>query len=218
MVDRPPPSRLTVVERDGRLLVVDRITGETPPTAAERMAEHDRRMGVEAVRPELPESVALETLVPAPPPRTVAVPKAARPAARSVAQGRPSSRGPWGKAERKVDVPASFAAATAKASGASHAQARPAAGMAGVGQPITTSPTWDARGPRTVHLGAHGRATLESLALVLLVGLALFITFAVIAAPFLLIGAAFVFFRGGREAIAKLGAMVLDKAIAADRK
>ena len=37
MVDRPPPSRFSVVERGGRLVVIDRETGQTPPTAAERM-------------------------------------------------------------------------------------------------------------------------------------------------------------------------------------
>src|SRR3546814_13143043 len=57
--DRPPPSRFAVIERGGRLVIVDRTTGKTPPSAAERMAEHDRRMGlVAAKRPE--------TVVPAP--------------------------------------------------------------------------------------------------------------------------------------------------------
>ncbi|HWV61477.1 MAG TPA: hypothetical protein VN034_12515, partial [Sphingopyxis sp.] len=51
MVDRPPPSRFSVVERGGRLVVIDRETGRTPPTAAERMDAHDRRMDVEANRP-----------------------------------------------------------------------------------------------------------------------------------------------------------------------
>lgn len=198
--------------------MVDRITGETPPTAAERMAEHDRRMGVEAVRPELPESVALETLVPAPPPRTVAVPSAARPGAGPAVQGRPSSRGPWGKGDQKAAAPASLASRPVKASGASHPQGRPAAGMSGAGLAVATSRTWDARGPRTIRLGAHGKAKLESLALLLFVGLALFIAFSVIAAPFLLVGAAVFFFRGGRELISKLGAAIIDKAIAADRE
>src|SRR3546814_11112198 len=50
---RPPPSRFAVIERGGRLVIVDRTTGKTPPSAAERMAEHDRRMGlVAANRPE----------------------------------------------------------------------------------------------------------------------------------------------------------------------
>lgn len=51
MADRPPPSRYAIVERGGRLVVLDRDTGRTPPTAAERMAEHDRRMGNEPIRP-----------------------------------------------------------------------------------------------------------------------------------------------------------------------
>src|SRR3546814_6349966 len=51
LVDRPPPSRFSVVERGGRLVVIDRETGRTPPTAAERMDLHDRKTGVEPIRP-----------------------------------------------------------------------------------------------------------------------------------------------------------------------
>src|SRR3546814_10425355 len=51
LVDRPPPSRFSVVERGGRLVVIDRETGRTPPTAAERMDLHDRKKGVEPIRP-----------------------------------------------------------------------------------------------------------------------------------------------------------------------
>ena len=51
MADRPPPGRYSVVERGGRLVVIDRETGRTPPSAAERMADHDRRMGSEPAPP-----------------------------------------------------------------------------------------------------------------------------------------------------------------------
>ncbi|WP_194954645.1 hypothetical protein, partial [Sphingopyxis solisilvae] len=51
MVDRPPPSRFSVVERGGRLVVIDRETGQVPPTAAERMEVHDRKLGIEPIRP-----------------------------------------------------------------------------------------------------------------------------------------------------------------------
>ena len=32
-------------------MVIDKETGQTPPTAAERMDMHDRKMGVEQIRP-----------------------------------------------------------------------------------------------------------------------------------------------------------------------
>src|SRR3546814_10294620 len=51
LVDRPPPSRFSVVERGGRLVVIDRETGQTPLSAAERMDLHDRKAGVEPIRP-----------------------------------------------------------------------------------------------------------------------------------------------------------------------
>ena len=51
MADRPPPGRYSVVERGGRLVVIDRETGRTPPSAVERMVDYDRRMGNE---PPLP--------------------------------------------------------------------------------------------------------------------------------------------------------------------
>ena len=54
MVDRPPPSRFSVVERGGRLVVIDKETGQIPPTAAERMDIHDRKIGVEPIRPAKP--------------------------------------------------------------------------------------------------------------------------------------------------------------------
>eukprot|EP01034_Spumella_vulgaris_P013362 gene13362-17041_t len=43
--------RYSVVERGGRLVVIDTQTGQTPPTAAERMDNHDRALGVEPIRP-----------------------------------------------------------------------------------------------------------------------------------------------------------------------
>lgn len=51
LVDRAPPSRFAVIERGGRLVVIDNETGDTPLTAAERMEEHDRARGIEPIRP-----------------------------------------------------------------------------------------------------------------------------------------------------------------------
>lgn len=36
--DGPPPGRFRVEQRDGRLVVIDSVTGATPPTAAQRQA------------------------------------------------------------------------------------------------------------------------------------------------------------------------------------
>lgn len=41
MLEHAPPSRLTILEKGGRLVVVDRLTGAPPATAAERMAIWD---------------------------------------------------------------------------------------------------------------------------------------------------------------------------------
>src|SRR3546814_19050244 len=51
LVDSPPPSRFSVVERGGRLVVLDRDTGQTPLSADDGMDLHDRKAGVEPIRP-----------------------------------------------------------------------------------------------------------------------------------------------------------------------
>ncbi len=51
LVDSAPPNRFAVIERGGRLIVIDNETGRTPPTAAERMEQHDRARGIEPIRP-----------------------------------------------------------------------------------------------------------------------------------------------------------------------
>lgn len=51
LVDSAPPNRFAVIERGGRLIVIDNQTGKIPPTAAERMEEHDRARGIEPIRP-----------------------------------------------------------------------------------------------------------------------------------------------------------------------
>lgn len=43
LLDQPPPKRLHIVEKGGRLVVIDRLTGTTPPTAAELMKAGDAR-------------------------------------------------------------------------------------------------------------------------------------------------------------------------------
>ena len=104
MVDRPPPSRFSVVERGGRLVVIDCETGQIPPTAAERMNAHDRRMGAEPNRPAARAAPAevetiLDTAEAAPAPRERKErPKRAKPAGRKPAGEERQDRAP---AERK---------------------------------------------------------------------------------------------------------------------
>lgn len=200
MADRPPPSRYAIVERGGRLVVLDRDTGRTPPTAAERMAEHDRRMGNEPIRPAaraVPEAPAPAKIPEAPPPP-------ARPTADRAVAARANRKQPWTNRDARPAAPPAPARA-----------ARPAAVAASGRKTIVTGKWWDAKGPRTIALGPRGRQTLSSgfttLALVLLVVAiaALFI------APLVAFAGAFLLFRFGGQILGPIGAGVVDRAVAA---
>ena len=55
--DQTPPNRLSIVEKGGRLVVIDRETGTTPLSAAERMKIWDARFASQT--PQQPQERAL---------------------------------------------------------------------------------------------------------------------------------------------------------------
>lgn len=200
MPDRSPPSRFAVIERGGRLVIVDRTTGKTPPSAAERMAEHDRRMRLVA------EASRLEPIAPAPAamlpddPTPTPVPAPARLAASPAKQ-------PWKGIQRTLAPPPTSAPARIRE--------RPQPGAGGARKSFTTGKWWDAKGPRTVALGSAGQADLTGGFMALLFGLVIAaIVAAFVALPLLFVGG-FLLIRFGDRIVAPIGARIIDKALAA---
>lgn len=211
MADRLPPSRYSIVERGGRLVVIDRDTGQTPATAAERMAEHDRRMGHEAVRPVIREAAPREPS-PAADVLPVSEARAQRPAKRppndrmAAAVADMNRKRPWNDGGKRPAAPQSARIAHRPA---------PAAGAAtGQRKTIVTAKWWDSKGPRTIELGPKGQQVLGGgFVTLFFVALIAAIVMLVIS-PVMLFVAAFLLFRWGGSAMAPLGAGIVDKAVA----
>ncbi|QCB56587.1 hypothetical protein E5675_20515 [Sphingopyxis sp. PAMC25046] len=191
MVDRPPPSRFSVVERGGRLVVIDRETGQIPPTAAERMDAHDRRMGVEPLRPAAqaagPEAI-LELAKAAPAPQRAAI----------------NRKQPWGR--------------QARGKGPARIPQRPQSQpQASDRKTIVTAKWWDAKGPRTIELGPNGQSELTGRFMALFFGVVIAAIVIAFIAPLLLFVAAFLLFRFGGNFLGPIGAAIVDKALAEKR-
>ncbi len=216
MADRPPPGRYSVVERGGRLVVIDRETGRTPPSAAERMADYDRRMGNEPTLPASqhfppaaqrlpmdafadPSAPVVEQVIEPPAP-----PVSDRMAATVAAMNR---KQPW-KGQRP-------GAAAGPARIAQRPQPRTqSATKPGARKTIVTGKWWDAKGPRTIELSPKGQQALSggfaTLFFVVLIAaiVGLFI------APVLLFIGAFLAFQFGGKILGPIGAGIVDKALA----
>lgn len=213
MVDRPPPSRFSVVERGGRLVVIDRESGTTPPTAAERMAEHDRRMGHEPIRPAVREAPPLPA-APLSPARLPADPPRVTPGETQADGGKHrivgaiAARGkePWG------DRTAPPAAAPKPAPARITPRPQPPTGSHR--KIIVTGKWWDAKGPRTIELGPKGQQTLSGGFLTLFFIALIAAVVALIVAPVLLFIAGFLLFRFGGKILGPVGAGIVDKAVA----
>lgn len=216
MVDRPPPNRFSVVERGGRLVVIDKETGQVPLTAAERMEIHDRQLGVERVRPErtsqapdLSAAARAESGLsarPAPNQPPVPNPAPARPrvAAATAEPGkRPWATGPNDRPATKSDT----ASAPARIPGRAPPQS-------GGRKTIVTGKWWDAKGPRTIELGPKGQQTLSGGFVTLFFVLLTAAIVALIIQPILLFVGAFLLFRFGSNILGPVGAGFVDKAIA----
>ncbi|HET6523352.1 hypothetical protein [Sphingopyxis sp.] len=206
MVDRPPPSRFSVVERGGRLVVIDRETGQIPPTAAERMDAHDRRMGIEPVQPAAQAAPArAETILDL----AEAAPAPQRTAPRPPNDGKAAARAmnrkqPWGQ--------------QARGKGPARIPQRPQSqSRASDRKTIVTAKWWDAKGPRTIELGPNGQSELTGRLMFLFFGVVIAAIVIAFIAPLLLFVAAFLLFRFGGNFLGPVGAAIVDKALAEKR-
>ncbi|KGB56191.1 hypothetical protein OVY29_16535 [Sphingopyxis sp. SE2] len=203
MVDRPPPSRFSVVERGGRLVVIDRETGQIPPTAAERMDAHDRRMGVEPLRPAAqaagPEAI-LELAEAAP----VTQRELPRPSNGRNAVATMDRKQPWGQKVKGAGQPQP-----------ARIPERPALQpQASDRKTIVTAKWWDAKGPRTIELGPNGQSELTGRLMFLFFGVVIAAIVVAFIAPLLLFVGAFLLFRFGGNFLGPIGAGIVDKALA----
>ncbi|WP_293646349.1 hypothetical protein [Sphingopyxis sp. RIFCSPHIGHO2_12_FULL_65_19] len=214
MVDRPPPSRFSVVERGGRLVVIDSETGQTPPTAAERMDMHDRKLGVEPIRPARPSAAPGTALRAepgpgsrtAPPPRPATVGTAASDRNNGpVAAATERHKRPW--TSQPNDRPAI-------APNPARAAPQPTPPAADARKTIVTGKWWDSKGPRTVELGPKGQTELTGGFMALFFGLVIAAIVAFFVEPLLLFVGAFALFRFGGNFLGPIGARIVDKAIA----
>lgn len=208
-------------------MVIDRDTGQTPPTAAERMAEHDRRMGHEPIRPAPRQAAAPPTTPSAPQQRMTPPPTANAQVAAAVADM--NRKRPWKDAaksthaERRAEARA-YERTEVRTDVRAEAQTDSAAQPARIAQrpaptargrkTIVTGKWWDAKGPRTIELGPKGQQTLSGgFVTLVIVGLvAALVTLLV--QPVLLFIGAFLLFRFGGQILGPIGAGIVDKAIA----
>ncbi len=198
--------------------MIDRETGQTPPTAAERMAEHDRKLGVEPVRPaktsvapDMSAAARAESGLsarPAPMQQPAARPEKANRRDRPAAAITERDKRPWNPAPNDRPAPQAGPAPARIAS-------RPAPNANGARKTIVTGKWWDAKGPRTVELGPKGQAELTGGFTFLIFGVVIAALVALFIAPVLLFVGAFVLFRFGGKVLAPIGAGIIDKALAA---
>ncbi|WP_056341759.1 hypothetical protein [Sphingopyxis sp. Root1497] len=220
MVDRPPPSRYSVVERGGRLVVIDTQTGQTPPTAAERMDNHDRALGVEPIRPartstapDLSAAARAESGLSARPAPVQQTPKPApaKPAAdpgkaRKAAKAAERQSRPWTQGSHDRPAPKTDAAPA-------RIPQRPAPPARGR-KTIVTGKWWDSKGPRTIELGPKGQQTLSGGFVTLFFVVLIAAMVVMFIEPIILFVAAFLLFRFGGSVLGPIGAGIVDKALA----
>ena len=222
MVDRPPPSRYSVVERGGRLVVIDKETGQTPPTAAERMDVHDRALGVEPNRPARPSAApdmsaaarAESGLSARPAPAQQAAPKPAPAKAAATDSGKARMAAaiadmqnrPWTKGSSDRPAPKAEAAPA-------RIPSRPAP-QAGGRKTIVTGKWWDSKGPRTIELSPKGQQVLSSGFLTLFFVVLIAAIVVLFVEPLILFVGAFLLFRFGGSVLGPIGAGFVDKALA----
>ncbi|ALH82751.1 hypothetical protein [Sphingopyxis macrogoltabida] len=206
MADRLPPSRYSVVERGGRLVVIDRETGLTPLSAAERMDLYDRKMGIEPMRPVAREP-APEAAPAAKTPPTRTPPPTARPGNRmEAAVAAMNRKQPWedkpkaAAAPPPPRIPARSPSSTAAAAGGR--------------KTIVTGKWWDAKGPRTIELGEKGQQALTGGFVTIAVVFIIASIVALFNAPVIFFVGVFLLFRFGSNILGPIGAGIIDKAIA----
>ena len=188
-------------------MVIDKQTGQTPPTAAERMAVHDRKSGVEPIRPAKPAAAADMSAAARSESGLSARPAPTQQKAAPVATSARPGKQPW--SQSPTDRPA-LKSEPAPARTAS----RPAPQTGGARKTIVTGKWWDAKGPRTIELGPKGQQVLSGGFLTLFVIAVIAAIVALFIEPLLLFVGAFLLFRFGSNILGPLGAGIVDKAIA----
>ena len=225
-----PPPRYRIVERRGRLEVIDSETGGRPPTAAERMAAHDAAHGHAALRIDRLAETAeaseapVQSLPPVAPPERTPRP-AARPVPTDAIRAAIAQRAnPWGGdngGRAGLGAQSQSEAQARPSPGANQGSARPAprsrASRDENRMPMVTSKWWDSKGPRTLDLGEAGRAKLSGGFITALIVAFFALIAMVIVQPALLLIAGFALFRFGGTIIGPIGARLIDDAIKADR-
>lgn len=217
MVDRPPAQRYRIIERGGRLEVLDSETGGRPQSAAERMAIHDAAHGHAALRYDRiadnadgDAARAAPALPAAPVPARAAVRDPIRAALEKRTAPAPNSNG--GRLRLGAQSSAEAQARPQPKGGQSSSRPAPRSRK----KPIVTQAWWDTKAPRTLDLGETGRQRLSTgIATTLIVSVAIAIVLTVIQ-PVLLLIAGFLLFRFGRSIIAPIGTRLVDEAIRAD--
>ncbi|KGB53469.1 hypothetical protein FG91_02715 [Sphingopyxis sp. LC81] len=186
-------------------MVIDKETGRTPLSAAERMDLHDRKMGVEPIRPtarQAPAEPAAAIVEAAPPPqRNPPRPPNDRMAAAVAEMNR---KQPWSQQAK----------ATAPPQPARIPQRQQPQSQTGGRKTIVTGKWWDAKGPRTIELGPKGQTELTGGFMALVFGLVIAAIIAFFVEPLLLFVGAFILFRFGGNFLGPIGAGIIDKAIA----
>lgn len=223
LVDRPPPQRFRIVERGGRLEVIDLETGTRPASAAERMAAHDAAHGHAALRYDRLAEIE-ETPSTAPPSETAPSPAAPRPPKDAIRAAIAKRGNPWGGANggrAQLGAQSQSEERARPSPGARQAEARPVpqsnAARGGNRLPMVTGKWWDSKGPRTISLGAAGQAKLQSSFIAATVIAFFAIIAMIVVQPALLLVAGFALFRFGGPIIGPIGAWLIDDAIKADR-
>ncbi len=204
-------------------MVIDKETGQTPLSAAERMDLHDRKLGIEPIRPartsnaSAPDMSAAARAESGLSARPAPVQQATKPAAtppkptsndRMAAAVAARNKRPWNS--QPTDRPAlkSNQAPTQAAS-------RPAPQAAGGGRKtIVTGKWWDAKGPRTIELGAKGQKVLSSSFVTLFFVVAIAAIAALFIEPVVFFVGGFLLFRFGGNILGPIGAGIVDKALA----
>jgi hypothetical protein len=219
LVDRPPPQRFRIVERGGRLEVIDSETGARPASAAERMAAHDAAHGHAALRYDRLAETDLKSVSATPPPlpTPALIPTDAIRAA-IAKRANPWSGNNGGRAQ--LGAQSQSEAQARPSPGDNQASARPApqshASRDKGRRPMVTGKWWDSKGPRTLDLGEAGRAKLSEGFITAAVVAFFAIIAMVVVQPALLLVAAFALFRFGGAIIGPIGARLIDAAIKAD--
>ena len=197
-------------------MVIDKQTGQTPPSAAERMDIHDRNLGVEPIRPErkqaTPDMSAAARAESGLSARPAPAQQVMKPALANSGKDRVAAavaernKRPWNAAPG--DRPSLKADSTP-----ARTTNRPAPQVGGR-KTIVTGKWWDAKGPRTIELGPKGQQILSSSFVTLFFALVVAATAALFIEPFLLVVAAFLLFRFGGNILRPIGAGIVDKAVA----